>query len=256
MGIFVVMSVLKTHFTQQFNGIVWRMEIDAATDTLAVEIRQDTDKQVSFAAIDLTSGKLNFTGLTTSERWLTGLEGTHNGVILLHHYQSATSPVHKGLIAADAGTGHVLWSNYNYAFSNFCSGGVVLYDTRLQPHKFFLADLKTGATLRDYQPSIDITLQSEITLPDMVAPEGYLPQQPFGNIIHQLFFKHYRIVSLHALTGREELTQQLYIIDGTTISYHDLLNAAIQKLQPEAFVLYKDHLIYLKNRSQLKVINL
>jgi hypothetical protein len=50
------------------------------------------------------------------------------------------------------------------------------------------------------------------------------------------------------------LQQHLYIMDGNEVVYHDLLNQDIQKLQPEAFVLHKNALIYIKNKTEIKVL--
>ena len=52
------------------------------------------------------------------------------------------------------------------------------------------------------------------------------------------------------------LNQLLYIMDDVRIIYEDILNADIQKLQLEAFILHKNCLIYIKNRSEIKVLNL
>jgi hypothetical protein len=51
---------LSPHIKQQFNGTIWRMEIDPINATLFVEIRNEQEKQVSFASIDLSSGKVIF----------------------------------------------------------------------------------------------------------------------------------------------------------------------------------------------------
>jgi len=60
---------------------------------------------------------------------------------------------------------------------------------------------------------------------------------------------------LHALKGGQ-LTQSLFIADGNITVYDDLLNAGIQKMQPEAFIMHKNRLIYIKNKSELKVLTL
>ena len=50
------------------------MEIDAKNDLLLVEIRNNEDRSVYFASVELRSGKAYFKYLTTPERWLTGIE--------------------------------------------------------------------------------------------------------------------------------------------------------------------------------------
>jgi hypothetical protein len=251
--------IIKSSISKEFKGVIWRMEIDAVTDTLFIEVRNNEDKNVSFGAINLQTSELNFEELTAPERWLTGMETAHNGVLLLHYYQSETGPTHKGLLAIDALTGKTLWSNYNYAFDHLSDNGPVIYDTRIQPRKLFLADIHTGATTRIYQPSVNKELINNIILPRLISTEELwgklMAMHPFGNMVHYLEHNNFRIVSLHALK-KGMLTQSLFVFDGDTLLYDDLLNYDIQKIQPEAFMLYKNYLLYIKNKSELKVISL
>lgn len=247
------------HFTYLFDGLVWRMEIDPFTATLFAEIRNEQQKQVSFASINLVSGKLNFNHLTTSERWLTGMEGASNGVLLLHNYQSANSPVHKGVIAIDGKNGEVLWSAYNNGFDHLSINGPVLFDMLIQPPKLFVANIKTGERLHNYSHLIDTEAALSINLPEIIdaslLPAELNHMNPFGNIAHNLYYNQYRIVSLHALNNTQ-LTQTLHIFENDKPVFNDLLNTGIQKLQPEAFIVHNNHLIYLKNKMELNVINL
>jgi hypothetical protein len=253
------MDTLLTHIKKEFNGIIWRMEIDAITHTVFVEVRNEQEKQVSFGSIDLISGKTNFDKLLTDERWLIGIETAYDGVLLLHQYELAGSPTHKGIIAIDAETGDTLWSNYNLTFNYLSKTGPVVFDNRIQPRKLFTIDNKTGATLHAYNPIIDEDIDPAIELPDMLTAEILadlpIPEAAFGNIAHNLYHNPYRIVSLHAQKSNA-LNQNLYIFKNGHQVFNDLLNTGIQKLQPEAFVLHHQHLIYLKNRVELNVINL
>lgn len=255
---------------EQFGGTIWRMEIDEISDTIFVEVRDSEEKRVHFGAVNLASSQVYFKDLQTSERWLTGIEAAYDGVLLLHNYQTESGPAHRGLEAIDANTGKTLWSNYTYAFDHLSVKGPIVYDTRIQPRKLFLADIKTGATTRIYEPSVYMELKNNIVLPMVTTPETIhdigtthhspltahlLPVHPFGNTIHYLEYNNFRIVSLHALR-RGQLTQSLYIIDGVDKVYDDLLNIDIQKIQPEAFIMHKNRLVYIKNRSELKVLTM
>ena len=243
---------------EQLNGIIWRIEIDGPGNILLLEIRNTADKQVSFTSISLITGKTNFSNLTTPERWLTGLETAHNGVLLLHHYQSATSPVHKALVAVDSIDGTTLWSNYTYAFDSLSVNGPIVYNMQVQPKKLFLAYIKTGISLRVFDAEVDVPLNNNIVAPQALslsALPNELPVEPHGNIIDYLNYNKFRIVSLHAIT-QGVLQQHLYILDDTGIIYEDILNTNIQKMQPEAFILHKNCLIYIKNRSEIKAISL
>jgi hypothetical protein len=251
--------MMQPHICHQFKSPVWRLEIDSLTDTIFAEIREASDKRVSFASISLESGKTWFEDLQTEDRWLTGMEAAYDGVLLLHNYQSEGGPAHKGLVALDALTGKALWQNFNYTFDHLTINGPLFYDARLQPRRLFLANIKNGTTVRGYEPSIDLELTNYLAFP-AEAPAEYvealhLPVRPLENTAHYLEHNNLIIVSLHAITGGT-LQQHLYIMRGTEVVYEDLLNTRIQKLQPESFLIHKDQLICLKDLSQLKVFKL
>jgi hypothetical protein len=251
--------MLQPFVSHQFNSPVWRLEIDSLNGIIFAEVRDVANKKVSFSSISLDNGEVYFNGLQTEERWLTGIEAAYDGALLLHNYQTETGPSHKGIMAIDAFTGKTIWNDFNSDFDHLTINGPVIYDTRIQPRKLFMADIKTGAKTRPYEPLIDLELTNELILPAQISDEFslslHLPVSPIENTIHYLEYNNLRIVSLHAITAGT-LQQHLYIMDGENIVFEDLLNTNIQKLQPESFLLCKDKLIYLKNQSQLKVLNL
>jgi hypothetical protein len=254
------MTKLLPIIKHQCNQPIWRMEIDSATSIIFLEVRNTEDKKVSFTAIDIQTGTVNFKELSTAERWLTGIEAAYDGVLLIHNYQSGNGPVHKGLIAVDGGSGQTLWSNYTVAFDHMSVNGPVVYNTQIQPKRLSLADIKTGIVLRAYEQVIDREADNLIVaaqlLPAQFLSTLALLVEAYGNTVHYMEYNSYRIVSLHTILA-EQLEQRLYIFDANgNVVYQDLLQGHIQKLQPEAFVLHKHKLIYLKNRSELIVLNL
>jgi hypothetical protein len=251
--------VLTPTITQPFDVPVWRMEIDEFTDTIFLELRDSANKKVSFAAIDLNTGNLNFKDIEMPERWLSGIETGYKGVLILHGYQSEAVPIHKGLTGIDGITGEVLWTDYNINFELLTSNGVVVYDARIQPKNLFIIDERTGQRTGIYKSETEYN-HNNIVLPNMIAadklPPGLLNLNPHANVVHYLQHNNFRIVSLHALDG-SHLTQHLHVfnINGELV-FDDIMNNDIQKLQPEAFIVYKNNLIWLKNRSLIKVLNL
>jgi hypothetical protein len=252
------MGELKLLVAEHFNGEVWRMEIDHLSHALFAEIRNNEDRKVSFAVISLVSGKTHFKDYTVDEQWLTGIETAYDSVLLLHYYQTAASPAHKGLAAVEATTGKVLWHNFNLTFDHLTANGPVVFDSRLQPPRYKLADILSGNLQRDYNPVIDTLADNQILIPQAMPLPPHIPQLPVEahrNIVHYLEYNSLIIVSLHALWAGQ-LRQYLYIIAGTQVVFEDILNTNIQKLQPEAFVLYRNQLIYLKKKVEIKVLNL
>jgi hypothetical protein len=176
----------------------------------------------------------------------------------LHFYQAASAPTHKGLAAIDAESGTMLWNNYNLAFDHLTINGPLFFDSRIQPPRFSVADIKTGALQRAYQPVVDADLDNHIKVPQQKTLPAHMPKlpvEPYTNNVHYLEHNNLIIVSLHAL-WMGQLRQYLFIAEGSDVIFEDILNTNIQKLQPEAFVLYRNQLIYLKDRSEIKVLNL
>jgi len=249
---------------EEFAAPIWRMEIDELNETLFVETRDSQDRSVHFSAISLRDGSVSFKNIRIPERWLTGLEAACNGVVLLHFYEAENSPVHKGLIALDGLTGETLWGNFNLAFDHLSANGPVVYDNRIQPRKLFLLDVMTGATIRTYQPSVDSELTSFVIVPRLIAAD-MLPFTIAGvgtveKLVHYHEHNYFRIVSLHAL-NQGQLSQLLLIFEETEPGqyrevFKDLLNDNIQKLQPEAFIVHKDRLIYIRKTSGLIMLKL
>lgn len=250
------MTMLLSSISKQLNGVIWRMEIDSLSDTIFLETRT-TDKQVSFTSVGLETGNTNFENYTTPERWLTGIEAAHDGFLLLHNYQSENTPVHKGITAINS-KAQTAWSNYAYGFDHLTINGPVVFNLQIQPKKLFLIDVETGAILRPYNPAIDVEADNHIVMPQSALLSNLtisVAENVHGGIVQYLQYNKFRIVSLHTLSNGQ-LQQRLLIKDGATTVYEDLLNTGIQKMQPESFILYKNLVIYIKNKSELKAVPL
>jgi hypothetical protein len=241
---------------EKFDGVIWRLELDEVCDTLFAEVRHSDDKKVTFSALSIKTGQLYFKDLQLPERWLTGMEAAFDGVLLLHGYQSEKSPIHKGITAVDASSGDVLWSNYNLTFDHLTVNGPIVYDSRIQPGKFFLIDMNKGDKIRSYDPKTDQIPVSRITVPNPAVADGiFLPYTAYGNSILVEKYNDLIIVSLHTQV-HDLLEQKLLVMDDNTVVFEDLLNHGIQKMQPEAFIRFDSHLIYVKSKSEINILTL
>lgn len=250
---------IKPSVTYTFSGLIWKLELDSASDLLYVETRNQQEHLVSFSAFDLKNGQANFIEITSEEKWLAGMNGGRKGVLFLYGYKSVQSPEQKGIIAIDGLTGKQLWADYNLALEKFTAEGLLATDQRFQTKKMILLDEQTGAVKDVAKNSIFPDDLQEIAYPLMLRllPENLrqLLSVTITGEISCLNYNSYLIISLHSQNNKN-LVQELYVIKEEKVVYHDLLNEHIQKLQPEAFVLIKNHLIYIKNKITLKVLNL
>jgi len=240
-----------------FSGLIWKLEIDAAIELIFAETRNSENRTVAFSSFSLKTGQVYFLEVMMEEKWLTGMEGARKGVLFLHGYKSEQSPEHKSIIALDGLTGKQLWADYNLSVEAFTKDGLLAADQRFQTKRIVLLDYQTGNIITQVNSPQDD--QQEIQYPYML---GLLPQNLAALIngtisgeISCLKYNSYLIISLHTL-NKGNLMQELYVIKNEKLVYRDLLNENIQKLQPEAFVLIKNHLVYIKNKTALKVLNL
>ncbi len=241
----------------RFSGLIWKMEVDVDNELIFVETRNTENHTAAFSSFNLKTGENYFTELVSQEKWLIGMEGSRRGMLFLHGYSSAQSPEHKAIIALDAYSGKQVWADYNLSAETFTTTGLLAADQRFQTKKTVLLDYQTGQILQ--KPDVLKEEFQEITYPVML----FLPPENLTDLIADeitgeiscLNYNQYIIISLHTQKSGA-LQQHLFVIESNEIIYQDLLNEQIQKLQPEAFIVVKNHLIYLKNKTILKVLNL
>ncbi len=253
------MFPLQAHISEKFKGKIWKIEIDELNGLLFLEIRDENERKVAFGSVNLKTGAFNFKELVGFEPWLIGMEAAFNNVLLLHLYQSAASPQHKGIMAVNGLTGETLWSNYNYCFDHITTRGPIGYDTRIEPRKLFLFDIQTGEIISKIDKSDNTLNNKNIEYPTAIIPNflpDYLfPKNTITKSVQYHTFNNYIIVSLHTFEN-EVLKHLIYVFANNTIIYQDLLNDNIKKMQPESFFLFESFLIYVKNNVELKVLSL
>ena len=249
------MTALKPYIDIKFSAPIWRFEIDAYC--LYLELRDAESKRVGFAAVSLATGKLCFQDVTLAETWLCNLSVAFNGVMLIQGFAGAGVP--SGITAIDGKSGTLLWQNYSYGLSHVSISGVVAFSTQIQSQKLLLLNGGSGEVLRAYNAEIDLPVDSQIITP-VAIPEIPVSYSAFVNaeitgLILASKYQDFTILSFHELIAGI-LRQRLLIVKGSNLVFNEVLNDKIQKLQPEAFMLYANRLIYIKNKSNIVVVNL
>jgi len=244
---------------QTFSGLVWKLETDAEQNLIYIETRNEEAHSAGFSSLNLKSGKVNFLEMVPEEKWLVGLNGGRKGILFLHGYLSDQTPEHKSIIALDGLNGEQIWADYNLSMETFTTEGLLAADQRFQTKRLVLLDEQTGSI----KTGTDISkLQDDVQPIQTPYMLRLLPQNISGLItgtitgeISCLNYNSYLIISLHT-QNNSRLLQEIFIIEDEAVIFHDILNEDIQKLQPEAFVVIKNYLVYIKNKNTLKVLNL
>lgn len=252
-------NYLNPIIDQAFSSLIWKLETDTEQDLIYVETRSEQKHSAGFSSLNLHSGQLNFLEIVPEENWLTGLSGGRKGILFLHGYLSDQTPEHKGIIALDGLSGKQLWADYNHSLETFTTKGLLATDQRFQTKRVVLLDERTGniKTGTDTSNLTDDVQPIQIPLMLRLLPQN-LANLITGTItgeISCLNYNSYLIISLHT-QNNVELLQHIFVVENEKVIYRDLLNEQIHKLQPEAFVMIKNYLVYIKNKTTLKVLNL
>jgi hypothetical protein len=252
-----MINCLNPVLDHQFSGLIWKLETDIDNELIYVETRREEDRSTGFSSFSLKTGKKNFLEFIPEEKWLVGMNGGRQGMLFLHGYLSDQTPEHKGIIALDGFIAKQVWADYNLSLEAFTTDGLLAADQRFQSKRTILLDYKTGSIKTASQNQQDDVQQMEYPFSLRLLPEN-LSALITGTItgeISCLKYNSFLIISLHT-QNNNVLLQELFIIENEVIIYHDLLNEHIQKLQPEAFVVIKNYLVYIKNKNALKVLTL
>ncbi len=248
---------LNTVIDHTFTGLIWKLETDIEQNLIYVETRNEKEHSAGFSSFHLKTGEVNFLEFIPKEKWLVGMNGGRKGILFLHGYLSDQTPEHKGIIALDGFTGKGLWADYNLAIEAFTVDGLLAADQRFQSKRTVLLDYQTGTVKAKTENRQDDRQEIQYPFMLLLLPKN-LTALIAGTItgeISCLNYNPYLIISLHT-QNNDGLLQELFIFENEKLICHDLLNENIQKLQPEAFVVIKNYLVYIKNKTVLKVLSL
>lgn len=130
------------HESIVFESPVWRVMPDHGGPGLAVELRNKEEKTVQFIYVNLLTGKQVY--LATDKDWWKGLQEVHQGIVLLHGYESPGLPIHQGLYAYESQKGHLIW---NYPQEQFEALAEQSVQTKSKQGKIQVYALDSGKKL-------------------------------------------------------------------------------------------------------------
>lgn len=227
-------------------GIIWKVKLDDATETIIWENRT-LEKKVSFYAYDFLNQTYLIKHFSFEEDWLLGLDFIFNGIAYFHGFESEYSPVHKGIIAYDLKQNQIIWQNFSVSVQQYSLDGVIVFDPKVFPRAFQLMDLKTGNFIS--KQSLESVYQTPSINNQIIVPK-LIEDQNLWNSTHVLLYKDLKIVALYKI--EENITNQyLQIYKKDTLLFEDLLNQDIQKIGIDTFFLWLNKLIYIRNKSEI-----
>lgn len=123
-------ATLQIKFSHSFPGTIWNTLALPKSDILIIEVRDDKNFQVQFAALDLHRNTFLWKGLQLKETWWIGLTAANEDTLLFHTYIDKGNPDHKNLIAFDIINQRIRWEIGEFSFFDWNDTEIWGYRTK------------------------------------------------------------------------------------------------------------------------------
>jgi hypothetical protein len=255
---------LQKLFSYTFSQNIWRIlpHPKADRNEWAVELRESSEKKVSFAMIDLSVPGVCWQLTPEGADWWTSLTAFSGRHIFLHNYRFPDLPQPTDLLGVSAETGGLLWALPNYVLvrtleSPFVEVATLTGDkvqkARYDVDKEILSPVPEETT----QPESEIILKQPVRykernvyfdrlssfLSDTIGISepiciDYLDERPY------MMFSYY-------IYEQEKVAQYLLIItDQRKIVFHEQLSEGRDGVGQSTMMLKGKTLVYLKNNNE------
>ena len=113
------------NFSHVFDGIVWNTIISAEKNILVAEVRNNARKQVSFSALECSTGKFLWRDVVFDEPWWVSLGASGGDIILFTIYLETNNPDKKGVFAYHLYDRKIVWWNNDFSLVSVSDREVV-----------------------------------------------------------------------------------------------------------------------------------
>jgi hypothetical protein len=255
---------LQKVFSHTFSQNIWRIlpHPDLDINEWAIELRESSEKKVSFAIIDLSVPELRWQVTPEGADWWTSLTAFSHQHIFLHNYRYPDLPQPTDLLSVSAVDGGLLWALPNYVLVRTLEGDDVEVATQ-KGEKFQYANCNVytaglSAASEDVkQLSPEIILKQPVRykerniyfekLSSFLSETlgiskpiciDYLDERPY------MMFSYY-------IYEQEKIVQYLLIVtDKKEIVFHEQLSEGRDGVGESTMLLKNGILVYLKNNNE------
>ncbi len=231
-----VRKEVKTTLDEEFQSVIWKIEIDSANNLIAVETRSAESHTATLSAYNYLTGVCYFKELSIEAGWHWHLDRVYSEFVLLYGYTAPSSPEHKGIIAIDINSGKVCWQIFHLTLTEVSNKGIIAYNPLLQSKKPILLDIKNGNQITDFNGEFTPVVR-DVSFPEMMTTSmekaAFLPANIAG-IVAYAKVNSKECYSFHILENGSYI-QYLIITGNGEVLKKEILASGIQKLNPEAF---------------------
>ena len=252
---------MKQKINHIFSGKIWNTTFSG--EYIALEIRDELSRQVSFSVIDLLNEKVLWENVRPEKSWWLGLVGIFEEYLILHKYSSQQKPEPEGILMLDIQTGEVVLRLDSWAFFGFKENTLTVYQVENNFPIYKNIDLgnKIDKATQSPNHSVAKSLSHQITQ----SAIHYFEDSPHFPIIFKFL---YRLLGIEAQKAvdyleisnkiiisyyiyREKSFQNYLLVTNREreILLNDLI-AETEGLGIDTFTVQSDTLLYVKNETQ------
>lgn len=247
---------LNTHklnpiFSEKFEGIIWKIEVNEKYDFIAIESRTLESKKTSFSVINYKSGEVLIKEKIFQETWNLNLAYIAEKNLVITAFNQAGSPESKGIISVNVQDAEILWEHYNLSLNRVTNEGLQVYDPRINPRRLSWISHIKGENIAECdnieqsnETMLHPELKNQFVIPDFISREEIVGD------LSVLSVQNLTIISFHEKV-QNNIQQRLLVYQDDTILLDEILIGGIQKLQPESFFMQKNHLFYIRNKNEI-----
>ncbi|WP_411275414.1 DUF4905 domain-containing protein [Daejeonella sp.] len=242
-------TTAKASLTERFSGLVWKVMVHRS-GVLAVETRNIELKQVLFSAYNYITGETYFKEKGFKENWNLSLAFAGEENLILIGYKHTETPESKGVFSVNIKDGNIFWQKFDISLNKIKDDALQVYDPRIQPKKYSWINHKTAALIAE--PN-EVKVDSEIIFPEVDNSFVIPAFVEHGRLVGELLILHFAdkvFLSFHE-TEKGLLRQRIVVYQDDKVIIDDILISGIQKLQPEAFFIHRNHLFYIRGKEEM-----
>ncbi|WKN32799.1 DUF4905 domain-containing protein [Porifericola rhodea] len=255
--------------TTSFSAKIWNMLTDHDAHYLYLEIRDEEEHQVSFAAYALSQQKLLWRNLSFEENWWIGMQAADKDVLVFHTYEDSDNPEKKAHFAIDIRSQQPVWSSALLQVLDVHDQVIYGYELNADDKKAYkYLSLKDHAENTIDEKEISIALQN-------ISVENKYIRHPFHYTEEEAYFATVRTfvqtyMNLQVYKGCEylehadlifisyyiqessALANYLLVIDQNgTLQLHEKLDDQLSQIGIGTFMIIRDQLIFIKRKREL-----
>ncbi len=266
---------LKVSWIYYSKDQIWRV-YPAGDGILVGEVRNTTEKSVSFFCIHLKAGIVLWEGLRFEEKWWIGIESVFNNVVIFHEFATPELPEHFKIRAVDCRSGKKLWENDEVQFVSGKGDFVYVAKMGLREKKFYEMELRTGEIRKEISadgiPSLgsnDLEAVDDIQFPNGVFDEDQrtnllqmIPVNDSKKIGYAEYIKKNNLLLIgyyHHSNNSDpsKFDHSLLVVDENKKPiYNDTIDVGVHYPSADGFLCIGETLVYVKNRNELVTVDL